>query len=207
MSDASHPKTNPPSLFLDESRVQMVLSLPGHRQDVRRGLMGLILAAGETIHISTGIFLPDREIVNALLDQIKSGRRVNILLSDRTRVRFIDAANQVILHKLVQAGAQVLRFAPSYMPTKACWNEQGTILFGSVNLDSKALNSNYECSLLFKDPRITEQLQARFEQDVEWSYPITPDTFNNQDRLHKVWAYLSLLAATRLSAKISRRNL
>ncbi len=207
MSDASYPKTNPPRLFLDESRAQMVLTFPGHRQDVHRALMGLILAASKTIHISTWIFLPDREIVSALLHQLESGRHVHILLSDRTRVGFIDIANQVIIHRLIQAGAQVWRFAPGYMPTQACWNEQGTTLFGSINLDSKALNSNYECSLLFKDSMITEQLQARFELDVVRSYPITPETFSGKHWLHKVWAYLSLLAATWLSANISRRNL
>jgi cardiolipin synthase len=194
-TDDPHPKSNLPGLFLDDFQLQLVLTFPGHRQDVRRSLLGLILAARKTIDISTWIFLPDREIVNALLHQIESGRHVHILLSDRTHVPFIDAANQVIIHRLVQAGAQVWRYAPEYMHAKACWNEQGTILFGSANLDSKALHSNYECSLLFKDPMIAEQLQAKFEQDVTRSYPITPDTFNSKHRSQKLWAYLSLLAA------------
>lgn len=189
----SAPMVTLPKLFIENSR--LVLTIPSHRQDLRRSLLGLILDAHESIHMSTWIFLPDREIVNALLDQIESGRRVNILLSDHTRVRFIDTANQVILHKLVRAGAQVWRYTPRYMHAKACWNEQGTILFGSANLDSKALNSNYECSLLFKDQIIAERLQAKFEQDVTRSYPITPETFSNKHWSHKGWAYLSLLAA------------
>jgi len=195
-SDASRVSYSLPRLFLDQSRTQLVLTLPGHRQDVRRALLGLILTASQTIYISTWIFLPDREIVNALLHQIESGCQVNILLSDRTRVRFIDIANQVIVHKLVRAGANVWRYAPGYMHAKACWNEQGTILFGSANLDSKALNSNYKCSLLFKAPEIANQLRAKFEQDVMQSYPITPDTFGSKHWSHKVWAYLSLSAAT-----------
>ena len=194
-SDASHIKYNLPRLFLDQSRTQMVLTLPGHRQDVRRALLGLILSATQTIYISTWIFLPDREIVNALLHQIENGCQVNMLLSDRTRVRFIDIANQVIVHKLVRAGANAWRYTPGYMHAKACWNEQGMILFGSANLDSKALNSNYECSLLFKAPEIANQLQAKFEQDVTRSYPISLDTFSSKHRSQKVWAYLNLLAA------------
>ena len=197
-SDTSHPKNNLPRLFLDESRTQMVLTLPGHTQDVRRALIGLILTAGETIYVSTGIFLPEREIVNALLHQLESGRHVHILLSDRTHIGFIDVANQVITHRLVQAGAQVWRYAPGTMPTKACWNEQGTILFGSINLNGKALHRNYECSLLFKGQAIAQRLLTKFEQDVVRSYPVTPETFNSQNRLHKAWAYLSLLAAARL---------
>jgi len=193
--DSSRIRVGLPKLLLDQSRAQLVLTLPGHRQDVRRALLGLILSAAQTIYISTWIFLPDREIVNALLHQVESGCQVNILLSDRTRVRFIDVANQAIVHKLVRAGAHVWRYAPEYMHAKACWNEQGTILFGSANVDNKALNSNYECSLLFKDQEIARQLQAKFEQDVACSYPITPETFGSKHWLHKGWSYLNLLAA------------
>lgn len=191
---AFSPQSRLPDLSLEESR--LVLTLPGHRQDVRRALLGLILDAAETIHIKTWIFLPDREIVHALLHQLESGRQVHILLSDRTRIRFIDLANQVILHRLTLAGARVWRYKRAYMHAKACWNEQGTILFGSANLDSKALNSNYECSLLFKDPAIAAQLQSAYQQDLAWSESVTPGTFRSRPRLHQGWAYLSLLAAS-----------
>lgn len=188
--------TNLPRLFVDESRAQVVLTVPDHRQEVRRQLLGLILTANETIYICTKIFLPDQEIINTLLHQLKHGRRVNILLSDHTHTLFIDVANQVIIHKLVQAGAKVWRYAPEHMHSRACWNEQGTILFGSVNLDSKARIGNYECSLLFKDQATAKQLQLKFEQDLIRSYPISLDTFSHKHWLQKVWVYLNLLAAT-----------
>lgn len=77
-------------------QIPLLLTLPSHRQDVRRALLGLILEAEESIYIRTWLFLPDREIVNALLHQSESGCQVNILFSDRTRIALIDAANMII---------------------------------------------------------------------------------------------------------------
>ena len=187
-----------PSLYLPSLRVgemPLLLTLPGNRQDVRRALLGVILDAKESIYIRTWLFLPDREIVNALLHQSERGCRVNILFSDRTRISLIDAANYITGHKLVKAGARVWRYTPRFMHAKAVWNDQGQVLFGSANLDSKALNSNYECSVLMQNHAIADQLQTKFKADLSHSNAITPESWSAQRWTRKVFAYASFLVS------------
>lgn len=188
----THPNNN--SLHLSDLRIDkspLLLTLPGHRQDVRRTLLGLILDAQSSVTIRTWLFLPDREIVNALLHQSERGCQVNVLFSDRTRIPLIDAASYIIGHKLIKAGARVWRYTPRFMHAKASWNDLGQVLFGSANLDSKALNSNYECSLLLQNNSIAEQLQAQFESDLTHCTEMDLESFNSQHWSQKAFAYAS----------------
>lgn len=171
----------------------LLFTLPGNRQDVRRTLLGLILDAQHSIYIRTWYFLPDREIVNALLHQSERGCKVNILFSDRTRIPLIDAANYVIGQKLIKSGVNMWRYMPRFMHAKACWNDLGQVLFGSANLDSKALNSNYECSLLLQSDAIAEQLRIQFESDKFNSNEMDLDSLSSQRWRQKAFAYTSFL--------------
>lgn len=184
------------SLHLSDLRIgklPLLLTLPGHRQDVRRTLLGLILDAQHTLFIRTWMFLPDREIVNALLHQSERGCQVNVLFSDRTRVPLIDAASYVIGHKLIKAGVRVWRYTPHFMHAKASWNDLGQVLFGSANLDSKALNSNFECSLLLQNHSIADQLQAQFESDLTHCREMNLESFHSQHWSQKTFAYASIM--------------
>jgi cardiolipin synthase len=142
------------------------LTLPGHRQDIRRALLDLILDAEKAVTIRTWYFLPDREVLNALLSQAEHGVQVTILLSDRTRIPFIDAPNRMIGRKLARSGASVYRYTGRYMHAKEVWNDKSNILFGSANVDRWALHSNFECDLQIHDPRLAQRLQQALAADL-----------------------------------------
>jgi cardiolipin synthase len=146
----------------------ILLTLPGHRQDIRRALLELILSARQAIYISAWYFLPDREILNALLSQAEAGVKVYILLSHRTRVPVVDAANYIAGHKLSKAGAQVFRYTDCYMHAKVAWNDGGDIILGSANMDEKSLSSNFECCLQIHNQNLAQALQRAFEADQRY---------------------------------------
>jgi cardiolipin synthase len=145
--------------------IQVLFTLPGRRQDVRRALVKLILEADQEIYICTWYFLPDREILNALLSQAENGVRVHIILSHRTRIPLVDAANYIAGHKLTKAGAQIHRYTGRYMHSKVAWNNRGDLVVGSANIDEKALSSNFECCLQINDEALIGDLKRAFEID------------------------------------------
>jgi cardiolipin synthase len=146
--------------------VSLMLTLPGHRQDIRRTLLDLILEAEQSVTIRTWYFLPDTEVLNALLSQAENGVDVTVLFSHHTRVPFIDAINKIMGDKLARSGAHVYRYRGRYMHAKEAWNDKGNILFGSANIDRWALNSNFECSLRLHDDRLARQLQQALHLDL-----------------------------------------
>jgi cardiolipin synthase len=187
-------RLNPAKMHIDDT--QLLLTLPGHRKDIRRELLRLILDAEESVHIRNWYFLPDNEILNALLSQAERGVSVNILLSDRTRVRLVDAANYVAGHKLARAGAHVYRYTQRYMHSKVAWNDQGDVVLGSANMDEKALNSNFECSLRLRSAVLAWQLQQAFVRDCHESTYQTPRTLGSQPLHRQTASYICLLASS-----------
>jgi len=158
---------------LQIASMPLLLTVPGHRQDIRRKLLDLILSAKTAVYIRSWYFLPDKEIVNALLTQAENGVRVTILFSHRTRVPLIDIANRWLTRRLTQAGVKIYRYADGYMHAKEAWNDQGDVLFGSANIDRWALHSNFECCLHISDTSLSYRLTCELNSDV--NHCLTPE--------------------------------
>lgn len=186
-------KLNPAKLRAGDA--QLLLTLPGRRQDIRRELLRLILDAEDSVYIRNWYFLPDKELLNALLFQAERGVSVNVLLSDRTRVPLVDAANYITGHKLVRSGVRVFRYTQRYMHSKVAWNGQGDIVLGSANMDERALSGCFECSLRLHNPALARRLRQAFESDYCLSTHQTPKTFPNRPLPHQTISYVCSLAS------------
>lgn len=162
----------PTKLFIAE--MPLLLTVPGRRQDIRRALLDLILSAKTAVTLRSWYFLPDKEIMNALLSQAENGVRVTILFSHHTRVPLIDIANRRLCRHLTQAGAYIYRYTGRFMHAKEAWNAQGGILIGSANIDRWALRTNFECCLHIKDQELARQLTRELYADTAFCH--TPDT-------------------------------
>lgn len=179
-------------LFAGQAQVR--LTVPGQRCDIRRTLLDLILDSEKAIYIRKWYFLPDREILDALCSQARNGVSVNILFSHRTPIRPINLANYLHGHDLAKSGARVYRYMDNLMHAKVAWNDQGKILFGSANMDEKALRSNFECSLVIHDSTLSEQLTRKFEMDTKDSLLQTPGDFQRLPLMTKALSYAFRLA-------------
>jgi cardiolipin synthase len=178
------------NLWAGDDRVW--LTLPRQRQDIRNALMQLILNA---IFIRTWYFLPDDEMLDALCEQARKGVQVNVLLSHETRVRPVDFANYIHVHKLVCAGGNVYRYEGKYMHSKAAWNDQGDVIFGSANLDPTSMRGNFESCLQINNPTLAWELRRAFYADLVTSAQQTPESFLRRSFADKALTYACNLAA------------
>ena len=183
---------------LDAGSAQIWLTVPRQRRDIRRALLKIILDARSDIYIRNWYFLPDREILDALRSQAERGINVHVLLSHKTRVRLIDFANLVSGNKLANSGGHVYRFTRRYMHAKVVWNDCGEILFGSANMDKKALCDNFECSLTMNDPEMAKEMVQAFKVDTKHSIHQDKRDFKQSPLLTRLLAYTCNLASTLL---------
>jgi glycosyltransferase involved in cell wall biosynthesis len=186
------PNFRPSYSFAGQAQVR--LTVPGQRCDIRRALLDVILDAERDVYVREWYFLPDREILDALCSQARSGVAVNILFSHRTPLLPINIANTLHAHELAKSGARVYRFTEGFMHAKVAWNDQGQVLFGSANMDDKALRSNFECSLAMQNYALTEQLISAFESDAQSSMLQTPGYFRRLPLHTKALSYAFGLA-------------
>ncbi|MCB0012887.1 MAG: hypothetical protein KDE34_13330 [Anaerolineales bacterium] len=153
---------------------QMHLTIPGHRYDIRRQLLELILSSQRSLYLRSWYFWPDEEVAQALQTQAERGVNVHIMFSHRTRVRPVDWLNRPVTRRLLASGARLYRYDASYMHAKATWNDNGQILFGSANIDPWALKRNFECCLQIADAALAGQLTQTFWQDTRLSRVLAP---------------------------------
>ncbi|MEY2818272.1 MAG: hypothetical protein RL275_1735 [Chloroflexota bacterium] len=171
------------------------LTVPRHTYDIRSALMDLILDADHSIFIRTWYFLPDDEMLNALCEQAKKGVQVNVLLSHETRVRPVDFANYLHVHKLVCAGGNVYRYAGRYMHSKAAWNDHNDVLFGSANLDAHSMKINFESCLQINDSKLTWDLRHAFYSDLASSIKQTSQSHEHRSLADKALTHACNLAS------------
>ena len=153
------------------------LTVPKHHHGIREALMDVICRTENSIFIRAWYFLPEDEMLGALCEQARKGVHVNVLLSHKTRVRPVDFANYLHVHKLVCAGGNVFRYTGKYMHSKATWNNKGDILFGSANLNTTSMRSNFESCLEINDPALAWELRRSFHADCMTSVRQTPDSY------------------------------
>lgn len=171
------------------------LTVPRHQYDIRKALMKLITHADKAIYIRTWYFLPDDEMLNALCEQAKKGVQVNVLLSHETRVRPVDFANYLHVHKLVCAGGNVYRYAGRYMHSKAAWNDHNDVLFGSANLDAHSMKINFESCLQINDSKLTWDLRHAFYSDLASSIKQTSQSHEHRSLADKALTHACNLAS------------
>jgi len=174
---------------------QVLLTMPGSRKDIRRGMLDLVLNTKDTIYFRHWYFLPNKEFLNAMLSQLEHGVNLRVLLSHSTRIPIIDIANHIAIKKLVQVGAQVFRYHTRYMHSKVTWNESGDIIFGSANIEEKGLNSNFELCLKINCQTLSDELTQCFNRDCAISLNQTPTVLKNQHLLKIILAYMLCLAS------------
>lgn len=174
---------------------KLFLTIPRQRQDIRNALMQLIQNTEKAIFIRTWYFLPDDEMLEALCEKARSGVQVNILLSHETRVRPVDFANYIHVHKLVCAGGNVYRYTGKYMHSKAAWNDHGDVIFGSANLDPTSMSINFESCLQINNLSLAWELRRAFYADLATSAQQTPDSFLRRSLANKALTYACNLAS------------
>jgi len=174
---------------------QLWLTVPRQRNDIRQALLQLILNADKAIYLRTWYFIPDEEILKALCWQAQRGVQVHVLLSHETRVRPVDFANYIHVHKLVCAGGHVYRYAGKYMHSKVAWNDRGEVLFGSANLDPHSMKINFESCLKINDHKLAWELRRAFNIDLGSSVEQTPESYRRRSIAGKLLTHTCNLAS------------
>lgn len=151
---------------------QVLLTVPGANRDIYTCLVDFIQTSRSDVYLRYWYFLPNKAILDAICEKLKNGTRVNILLSNRTRVPVIDVLNKAPLRRLAEAGASVFRFQNKYMHSKVAWSEEGKVIIGSANMEKTGMKHNFELCLKIQNASLAEQLSNNFWKDASESWQV-----------------------------------
>lgn len=144
--------------------VSIIPSGPGVGEDlIGQAVLSALYRANSSITICTPYFVPSEAIFDALLQAARRGVDVNLLLPKRNDSLMVGWASRSYFELLLEAGVRIHRFDGGLLHSKVMLVDDEMALVGSVNLDIRSLQLNFELTVALFDGEST----ARIGQLIE----------------------------------------
>ena len=190
----------PPLAPVGTHKAQMFSSSPtGGSESMQLMYLLSITAATRTIDLSASYFVPDELMLRTLIDAVKRGVRVRIILPgehiDSDTVR---SASRATWGSLLAAGAYIGEYQPTMFHCKVMIIDQMLVSVGSTNFDNRSFRLNDEATLNVMDSAFGAQQTQIFEQDLKLSRQITFADWSNRPLREKLAERMASLLSTQL---------
>jgi cardiolipin synthase len=174
---------------------QVVRSSPLQGNDAMyRVFLQAISSARTSILISTPYLLPGEQLTEALLDAVRRGVRVRVLIPSVVKssgVEFVTQASQrEAFGALLEGGVQLHEYSPALLHTKMMIIDGTWATVGSTNLDNRSMAMNDELNVMFYDRTIAKRLEEIFAADIAYSHKVSREQLENQEWLHRALGVL-----------------
>ncbi|MBP6977416.1 MAG: phosphatidylserine/phosphatidylglycerophosphate/cardiolipin synthase family protein [Bacteroidales bacterium] len=139
-------------------------------QRIRKRYLELIRNAQQEIIIETPYFLPGTQLRKSMVEAVRRGVTVKVLLPKHSDLRIIDILRNRYLGMLSKHKVQFLFFVPDNLHAKILLADRRTFILGSPNFDFRSFRYQHEIAILGRDPEATDLIVSHVletERDCE----------------------------------------
>lgn len=136
-------------------------------------LLGACSVARRSIHIMSPYFLPDRELVSALLTAARRGVEIDIIVPQHNDSRIVNLAMTAQFDQLLEPNVRLWRVKGPFNHSKLMAIDQSWAYVGSSNLDPRSLRLNFEVDLEVLDADFARDIETRIRDAIADSVPVT----------------------------------
>lgn len=143
-------------------------------------LTGVISTARQKVTLMTPYFIPPRDLISALQAAALRGVEVNIILPEKSNLRYVDWASRRILPELLHRGVNIHYQPPPFAHSKLYLVDDYYSLIGSANLDPRSLTLNFEVVVETFDRELSAELHGHCERVIARSRRLDETEFQRQ---------------------------
>lgn len=144
-----------------ESKVQVVPSGPDIPTDaLYEALLNAIYNAKERIWIVTPYFVPDENMIQALVIAHHKGVDIKLITPKNSDHLLADMGRSPYMRELADIGADVVLYEGEMLHAKAILFDDIGGMVGSVNFDNRSLFLNYEVVTFVYSPQFIESIEV-----------------------------------------------
>lgn len=125
-------------------------------------LTGAFSVAQRTIRIMSPYFLPDRELISALVTAARRGVEIDILVPSENNLTLVDRAMTAQFDQMLKHGCRIWRVRGRFDHSKLLTIDGEWSYVGSSNLDPRSLRLNFEVDLEVLDTGFAAEIEKRF---------------------------------------------
>jgi cardiolipin synthase len=174
----------PPELpVLGNSQVQIFPSGPqSSNWQIEQVLLAAIYAARHEIVLTTPYFIPTEALLKALRSAAMRGVRVILIVPEKIDSMMVRYASRAYNDDLLAVGIAILHFRDGLLHTKSMVVDEEITIFGTVNLDLRSFELNFEVSLIAFDQDFSAEMRA-----LQRHYESRSDPVVHADWMARPW--------------------
>lgn len=170
--------------------VRVLATEPNGHSEIYRSLMIAINEAKQSVHITSAYFVPDQQIIDALVGAAKRGVDVKLVLPGVSDHGLVMHAGRAFYEPLLAGGVRIFQLQVAVLHAKTAVIDQAWSTIGSANIDRRSFIHNYELNVVVIDPAFGRDMESAFNEDLRDSKEVTLEAWRNRpwaDRV-KEWA-------------------
>jgi cardiolipin synthase len=137
-----------------------------------RMLMGAFSIAQSRIRIMSPYFLPDRELISALVTAARRGVEVDIVVPAINNLKLVDRAMTAQFDQILKSHCRIWRATGNFNHSKLLAIDGLWAYVGSSNLDPRSLRLNFEVDLEVMDAEFASEVESLVEKAMASAKPV-----------------------------------
>ena len=176
--------------------VRVLGSRPEGRFEIYKAMLLAIQEAKKSIHITCAYFVPDDQILEALIDAARRGVYVQLVLPSVSDSGLVFHAGRAFYQPLLEGGVKIFELKLSVLHAKTVVVDGVWSTVGSTNLDRRSFLHNSEVNVIVMGDVFGLEMENAFKEDLHNSTEVSLATWNKRplitrmkEWLARVWDY------------------
>lgn len=184
----------PVSKNVGNSVIQVVNGSPfGTDKFIHIGYLNAINIATKSILMQTPYFVPTDSLLLSLQLAAKKGVKINLMIPKKADTKLVHIATKAFLQDLINVGIKINLYTKGFLHSKLLVIDDELVITGSVNLDVRSFEHNFEISAFIYDEEINTIARGIFETDLKDS-----EKLNKEEWAKRKWYYRFVESLMRL---------
>lgn len=166
--------------------LSIIPSGPGMGDLINEAVLTSIYRANHSITVSTPYFVPSQSVLDALCQAAARGVQVKILVPRKNDSLMVGWASRSYFDTLLEAGVEILLFDGGLLHTKAMLMDEQLALVGSVNLDIRSFQLNFELTVAIFAPDSCQEVRALLDSYETSSERLDPERWAQRSKPARV---------------------
>jgi cardiolipin synthase len=170
-----------PELKTEGDKVLRVLrSQPGSNHEIFKAYFLAIQGAKTSIHLTAAYFVPDGQILKAILDAARRGVDVKIILPNVSDSWMTSLAGHSLYQQMLEAGVKLYELKKAVLHAKTAVIDGTWSTVGSTNMDMRSFLHNKEVNVVVMGDAFGKEMESAFRDDLHDSTEITVEQWKKR---------------------------
>jgi cardiolipin synthase len=159
-------------------------------QRIKKNYLKLIQKSQTCITMETPYFIPGYRLYRELLNALRRGVKVRIIIPYRSDMKMVDLMRREILKPLHRAGASIWLYRQGNLHAKLLTVDNRLASISSANLDHRSFKYMFEIALLGSDSDLLRLVEEHIENTCRMCVPLDVDFLKNVPLHKRFFAWL-----------------